>query len=55
MEDMIITMALSIILLTVKNPAKKASLKAVMLKLRNAINNVYAGDPDFSTGPIVSK
>lgn len=48
MEDMIITMALSIILATIKNPAKKASLKAVMLKIRNAINVSYAGDPDFS-------
>lgn len=44
---LIINMALAIIFSTIKNPAKKAELKGAMLKLRNAINTLYAGDPDF--------
>lgn len=31
----------------IKNPQKKADLKAVLLKIRNKINEAYAGDPDF--------
>jgi hypothetical protein len=48
MEDMIIQMAITIILSSIKNPAKKAALKKAMLKVRNSINLAYAGDPDFS-------
>lgn len=47
MEDMIISMAIAIILSSVKNPAKKASLKRALLKVRNTINAAYADDPDF--------
>ncbi len=47
MDELIIQMAITIILSTVKNPAKKAELKKAMLKIRNTINTVYAGDPDF--------
>jgi hypothetical protein len=47
MEEMIIGMAVSIVLSTIKNPAKKAQLKKAMLKIRNQINLAYAGDPDF--------
>ena len=45
---MIIAMAIAIILESVKNPAKKAALKRAMLKVRNTINQAYAGDPDFN-------
>ena len=48
MEELIIQMAITIVLSTVKNPAKKAQLKKTMLKIRNTINMTYAGDPDFS-------
>ena len=30
-----------------RNPKKKAELKRVFLKIRNAINDAYADDPDF--------
>lgn len=48
MEDMLITMGISLILAAIKNPTKKAAPKKAMLKVRNSINAAYAGDPDFS-------
>jgi len=48
MEDLIINMAIATILSTIKNPGKKATLKKAFLKVRNAINAAYAGDPDFN-------
>lgn len=48
MEDLLIAMAITTILSTIKNPKSKAKLKAAMLKVRNAINQAYAGDPDFA-------
>lgn len=47
MEELIIQMAITIVLSTIKNPAKKAQLKKAMLKIRNTINASYSGDPDF--------
>jgi len=38
---------MSVILSSVKNPSKKASLKKAMLKVYKTIATVYAGDPDF--------
>ena len=46
-EELIIGMAMSVILSSVKNPSKKASLKKAMLKVYKTIGTVYAGDPDF--------
>jgi len=50
--DMWIGMAASVILTaikeSVKNKTKKKELKAVLLKIRNAINDAYAGDKDFA-------
>jgi hypothetical protein len=43
MEEMLIHMALSIILATIKNPAKKEKLKAAFLKVRDEINILYPG------------
>jgi hypothetical protein len=45
--DMAVSFVLSAIKISVKNPAKKAELKKVFLKIRNKINDLYAGDPDF--------
>ena len=47
MEDLLITMGISVILTAIKNPAKKEALKKALLKVRNAINAAYATDPDF--------
>lgn len=48
--DFWINMAISCILamLNEKTPNKLHELKRAMLKIRNKINEVYAGDPDFS-------
>ena len=44
MESTILALALSVIRAVVKNPAKKARLKSVLLKLRDAIDSAYAGE-----------
>lgn len=48
MEDYLISMGVAILLAAIKNPAKKAQLKKIALKVRNTINAAFAGDPDFS-------
>jgi hypothetical protein len=45
--DFWITMGTAAILASIKNPDKRAQLKKIMLKIRNAINTAYANDPDF--------
>ncbi len=47
MEDMYIQMAFTLVLSAIKNPAKKAKFRAVILKAFNAIKTAYADDPDF--------
>ena len=42
METTILTLALTIIREVVKNPKKKAKLKGVLLKLRDAIDAAFA-------------
>jgi hypothetical protein len=44
MESAILALALSVIRAVVKNPAKKAQLKSVMLKVRDAIDAAFAND-----------
>lgn len=44
---MAITVILSAIKESVKNKTKKAALKSALLKVRNAINTMYADDADF--------
>jgi hypothetical protein len=44
MEELIIHMAMSIVLATIKNPAKKEKFKAVLLKIRNTISSMYPGE-----------
>ena len=43
METTILTLALTIIREVVKNPKKKARLKNLLLKLRDAIDAAFAG------------
>ena len=47
MDQMIISMALAVILETIKNPAKQATMKKAFLKVYQTIKIAYAGDPDF--------
>ncbi len=44
MESAILTLALTVIRAVVKNPTKKARLKAALLKLRDAIDAAYASE-----------
>ena len=46
-EELIIAMATSIILATVKNPDKKAKLTKAMAKIYNTIGAAYVADPEF--------
>lgn len=48
LEDYLVSMAITIILSTIKNPAKKAALKKSMLKVFTSIRAAYPGDSDFS-------
>ena len=52
LTDFLTNMAITTILTTikgsVKNAKKKEQLKTAMLKVRNAINTLYLGDPDFA-------
>lgn len=45
--DLGISFVFATLRLVIKNPKKKAELKRVFLKVRNVINDAYAGDPDF--------
>jgi len=53
MDNMLLNMGISFVLTAIKesfkNPAKKEQLKRAMLKIRNQINALYAGDADFDT------
>jgi hypothetical protein len=46
-EELIISMATSAILATVKQPEKKTKLKKAMAKIYTTIGNTYFGDPEF--------
>ena len=46
-EELIISMATSVILATVKKPEKKTKLKKAMAKIYTTIGNTYLGDPEF--------
>jgi hypothetical protein len=46
-KEFIINHAIGIILAHVKNSESQQKYKRAFLKIRNAINNAYAGDPDF--------
>jgi hypothetical protein len=46
-EELIISMATSAILATVKKPEKKAKLKKAMAKIYTTIGSTFSGDPEF--------
>jgi hypothetical protein len=48
LESMALAIIFSVLKTVVKNAESKAKMKAAFLKLRNGINDAYAGDPDFS-------
>jgi len=51
MNDLLLNMGISFVLTAIKesfkNKTKKEELKKAMLKIRNQINLLYAGDADF--------
>ena len=47
MDEMIINMAFSILLSTIKNTKSKEKFKRAFLKVFKAIKSQYAEDPDF--------
>ena len=47
MEDILINLGISAILTAVKNKQKRKQLRKAFLKVRNAINLAFAGDPEF--------
>jgi len=46
-HEFLINNAIGMILSTVKNEKSKVKFKRAFLKIRNAINNAFAGDKDF--------
>jgi hypothetical protein len=46
-EELLIAMATSIILASVKNPEKKTKLTKAMAKIYKTIGTAYLGDPEF--------
>ncbi len=44
MEEMIISVALSVIKSVVKNARKRAQMKSILLKVRDAISAAYPAD-----------
>lgn len=48
MEDILINLGVSALLVSIKNPDKRVSMKAIFLKVFRTIKAAYAGDPDFS-------
>lgn len=45
--DLAISTVLSVIKAAFKSDDKRASVKKALLKVRNQINALYSGDPDF--------
>lgn len=48
LESFAINGILTMVKLSVKNEAKKASLKKALLKIYTAVRVLYADDPDFA-------
>lgn len=49
MESYFISMGITVILELLKNPTNRRKYKNAMLKVRNAINQAFAGDADFNS------
>lgn len=50
--DMGVSFVLSALKAAVKNPARKAELKKVMLKIYTVIGTVFADDSDFANASV---
>lgn len=46
-REFLINNAIGMILSSVKNPDSQVKFKKAFLKIRNTINQTFAGDPDF--------
>lgn len=44
MEVTVMTLALTVVRQVIKNPAKKAKLRSILMKLRDAIDAAYADE-----------
>lgn len=47
LEDILINLGVSSLLVAIKNPKRKAQLRSTFLKVYRAIKVAFAGDPDF--------
>ena len=45
--DYLITMGIAVVLKSLKNKDTKQKFRDAFLKIRNAVNNAFAGDKDF--------
>ena len=48
MQNLLISMGVAALISAIKGPKKKAELRAIALKVFQAIKLAYADDPDFS-------
>ena len=48
MDEILINMGVSALLVAIKNPAKRVSMRAIFLKVFRSIKAAFAGDPDFA-------
>ncbi len=46
-EELIITLGITVLMSTIKNPKKKQDMRNVCLKAFRGLKTAYAGDPDF--------
>lgn len=46
--DLILSLGVTILFQSIKNPEKRAQLKKLCLKVVSTIKTAYAGDPDFA-------
>ena len=49
MEDILINLGISALLVSIKNPAKQVSMRKVFLKIFRAIQMAYPNDAEFGT------
>ena len=49
MEEILINLGVSALLVSIKNPAKRISMRKIFLKVFNAIKSAYPNDAEFGT------
>lgn len=47
MEDYLLSAGVAILLMALKNPQKKKSIRNIALKVFKSLKAAYSGDPDF--------